>query len=164
MQPGFNATAAFRNFTREVRGEVSNLTAGVVDYVQNSTNQVIDNLGDGFDLDDFDLPPIDLDFDVDLPDMPEAVLSFTFDGMEIFMQLDTVLSGSASYALRLFTSNTPVGFGVGKELTMGVIFTVDLILSVDAEIDISTGVHIKLEDGVGINIPMFAKNVSNIAL
>ena len=56
------------------------------------------------------------------------------------------------------------GFGVGKELTLGVIFTVDLILSVDAAIDISTGVHIKLEDGVGINIPMFAKNVSNIMM
>lgn len=80
------------------------------------------------------------------------------------MEIDTILSGSATYTLNLYTSNTPIGFGVGKDLLVGVVFSIDLIISVDAEIDISTGFHIKLNDGIAIDIHMFDHDVSSITL
>ncbi|KAF7549659.1 hypothetical protein G7Z17_g6224 [Cylindrodendrum hubeiense] len=153
---------AFHNFTEDVKTEVEDLGAAVVDYIDEYIDSVATNVSDGIDLNDFDLPPIDLDFDIDLPEIPECQLQFRFDGMELYMLMDTVLSAGATYTLNLYTSNTPLGFAVGDSLEIGVIFSIDLILSVDGEIDISTGFHIKLEDGVTMDIAMFSKNVSSV--
>jgi hypothetical protein len=84
--------------------------------------------------------------------------------MELYMEIDTTLSGGATYTLNLYTSETAIGFTVGEDLLIGVIFSVDLILSVESEIDISSGFHIQLNDGVAIDIPMFDRNVSSITL
>jgi hypothetical protein len=84
--------------------------------------------------------------------------------MELYMLLDTILSAGTTYTLNLYSSISPIGLAVGDELQVGVIFSVDLILSVEAEIDISSGFHIKLEDGIAIDIPMFDQNVSSITL
>lgn len=70
----------------------------------------------------------------------------------------------ATYELNLFTSNTPIGIGAGKDLTLGVVFKMDLLLSVQGSVDISSGVHIKLDDGVGINIALFGDAVSKLVL
>lgn len=125
---------------------------------------MVTNLEDGIDSEDFDLPPIDFNFEVDLPEIPECRLEFQFDGLELYMLIDTVLSSSATYTLNLYTSNTPIGFAVGNDLQIGVTLSIDLILSADGEIDISTGFHIKLDDGVAINIAMFSKDVSSMTM
>jgi hypothetical protein len=158
----FNVSQAFHNVTSEIETEVGNITTEAIDYVENYVKSVITS--DGFHIDDFDFPPIQIDFDIDIPDIPECELRFQFDGMELYMQIDTILSGGATYALNLYTSETPIGFTVGEDLLIGVIFSVDLILSVESEIDISSGFHIQLNDGVAIDIPMFDQNVSSITL
>ncbi|KAH8734379.1 hypothetical protein BGZ61DRAFT_442472 [Ilyonectria robusta] len=158
----FNSSQAFHNFTEEVKTEIEDLGAAAVDYIETYIDKVAGNFSDGVDLDDFNLPPIDLDFDINLPEIPECQLQFRFDGLELYMLIDTVLSAGATYTLNLYTSNTPIGFAVGKNLEIGVIFSIDLILSVDGEIDISTGFHIKLEDGVTLDISMFSKDVSSV--
>lgn len=121
-------------------------------------------MSDGFDVDDFDFPPIDVNFDIDIPDIPECQLSFEFDGLELYMEVDTVLSVGATYTLNIYTSKSPIGFGVGDDLFVGVVFTVDLIISVDSQIDVSSGFHILLNDGIAIQIPIFSQNVSSITL
>ncbi|KAH7122187.1 hypothetical protein B0J13DRAFT_648409 [Dactylonectria estremocensis] len=158
----FNSSQAFDNFTEEVRTEIQEFGAAAVDYIEGRIRSVASNVSDGIDIDDFKLPPIDLDFDFDLPEIPECQLQLQFDGMELYMLIDTVLSVGSTYTLNLYTSQTAIGFAVGDSLEIGVIFSVDLILSVDGEIDISTGFHIKLEDGVAMNITMFSKEVSSI--
>ncbi|KAI1385464.1 uncharacterized protein F4822DRAFT_413106 [Hypoxylon trugodes] len=158
----FNATQAIQNFTSEVHDEISNVTGEVIDSVENYFKTVVNNLEDGFDLSDFDFPPINASFNVDVPDIPECHLQFNFDGLELYMLIDTVLSAGATYDLNLYSSNTPIGISAGKDLFLGVVFAIDLILSADAEIDISSGIHIKLEDGVGLDMTLFGQNVSSI--
>ena len=158
----FNASQAFQNLTSEIGTEVENITTTAIDYVENYVKTVITS--NGFHINDLAFPPIKVDFDIDVPDIPECELRFQFDGMELYMQTDTTLSGGATYTLNLYTSETPIGFKVSDELLIGVIFSVDLILSVESEIDISSGFHIQLKDGVAIDIPMFSHNVSSITL
>lgn len=159
-----NVGQAFSNVTAEIGEEFGNITTTFVDYAENYTQSVITGLGDGFDLEDFDFPPLDIDLDIDIPDIPGCELQFQFDGLELYMEIDTILSGGASYTINLYTSRTPIGFKLGDELTVGVIFSIDLILSVEAQIDISTGFHILLNDGIAIDLHMFDKNVSSITL
>lgn len=116
------------------------------------------------DFDGFDFPPFDVDFDIDLPKLPECNLRLQFDGLELYMEIDTILSGSATYTLNLYTSQTPIGFTVGTGLLVGVVFSIDLIVSVEAEVDISSGFHILLNDGIAIDIHMFDHDVSSITL
>ncbi|KAI1088314.1 hypothetical protein F5B19DRAFT_486056 [Rostrohypoxylon terebratum] len=158
----FNASQALSNFTSEVKTEVLNTTEQVIDSIEDYFPTVIHNLADGFDLDDFDFPPINTTFDIDLPDIPECHLQFQFDDLEMYFLIDTVLSAGATYNLNLFSSNTPIGISAGNDLFLGVVFSVDLILSVNAEIDVSSGFHIKLDDGVGLDMSLFGRNVSNI--
>lgn len=130
-------------------------------YVENVTTSLVT---DGFSISDFDFGPLNLDFDVKVPALPSADLKFQFDGMELYMEMNTVLASGATYTLNLYSSDTPIGFAVANDLLVGVVFSVDLILSVESEIDISTGFHIQLHDGIAIDIPMFDQNVSSITL
>ncbi|KAH7317955.1 hypothetical protein BKA65DRAFT_439132 [Rhexocercosporidium sp. MPI-PUGE-AT-0058] len=159
----FNSSQAFDKVISEIAGEIGNFSTAVVDYVQRTVNDTTTNiLKDGLDIDDLDFPPIDIDFDIDIPDIPECELEFQFDKLELYMQLDTILSIGATYTINLYTSSTPIGFAVGDDLMVGIVFTVDLILAVEAEIDISSGFHIQLNDGIVIRMPIFNHNVSSI--
>ncbi|KAI1453892.1 hypothetical protein F4805DRAFT_469739 [Annulohypoxylon moriforme] len=158
----FNASQAIQNFTSEIKQEVLNTTDQVIDSIEDYFPTVLHNLADGIDLDDFDFPPINITFDVDMPDIPECHLQFQFDDLELYILIDTVLSAGATYNLNLYSSNTPIGISAGNDLFLGVVFSVDLILSVNAEIDVSSGFHIKLDDGVGLDMSLFGSNVSNI--
>ena len=160
----FDAGQALKNFSSDVINEVGQLGGQVVDYIMDYVPDVATKMKDGFDLDDFDLPPAKFDFNVDVPEIPEFQLQFKFEDMELYMLIDTVLSSSATYNLNLYTSNTPIGLSVSKDLMIGVVLSIDLILSVNGEIDISTGFHIKLDEGVTIDISLFSDDVSKITL
>ncbi|KFY44515.1 hypothetical protein V494_01436 [Pseudogymnoascus sp. VKM F-4513 (FW-928)] len=161
VEGGFNFSEASDNVKSEIGAEIKNVTDTIVDYVVESAKDVTDSVLHG-DFDGFDFPPFDIDFDIDVPKLPECNLRFQFDDLELYMEIDTILSGSATYTLNLYTSNTPIGFGVGKELLLGVVFSIDLIISVEAEVDISSGFHIQLNDGIAIDIHMFDHEVSDI--
>jgi hypothetical protein len=157
----FNASQAFQNFTSQVKDDVNQVTSNVITYVENK----FEALGTAFShLRDVDFPTVPFQTDIQVPSIPECNLRFEFDGLELYMELDTTLSGGASYSLRLYESESPLGFSAGPDLDIGIIFTIDLLLSVEAEIDISSGFHILLKDGVAIDIPMFSKNISSITL
>ncbi|KAF4963509.1 hypothetical protein FSARC_8488 [Fusarium sarcochroum] len=160
--PDFNISRAFNNLIDEVGDEIRNLGDEAADYVAEYIDEVTDDLDDGVDIEDFELPPMDFNIDIDLPEIPEFRLQFQFDDLEIYMLIDTVLSAGATYTLNLYTSTTPAGFAVRDNLEIGVIFTVDLILAVEGEINISSGFHLKLDDGVRFELGIFSKEVSDI--
>ncbi|KAI1344488.1 hypothetical protein F5Y15DRAFT_424631 [Xylariaceae sp. FL0016] len=162
IDEGFNASQELSNFTSSFVDEIGNITDTVSDYIEDYLDDVVDDLQDGFDLDDFDLPPMNVSFDLDVPDIPECRLHVEFDDLELYMLLDTVLSTGVTYEINLYSSNTPVGLSVSSDMFVGVIFAVDLILSADAEVDISSGMHIKIDDGLALDIAMFGQNVSDI--
>ncbi|PVH73717.1 hypothetical protein DL98DRAFT_594767 [Cadophora sp. DSE1049] len=78
------------------------------------------------------------------------------------MQLDTILSSGDTYTINVYTSKTPIGLVAEDDLVIGIVFTVDLIIAVETEIDISSGFHIQLIDGIAINVPIFNINVSSV--
>lgn len=158
----FDAGKALNKTVASVFNTVDNFTQEVEDYFEDYFKGVATNLDDGVDWHDFAFPPLNYTFDMDIAPIDDVTLNFMFDDMELYLELNTVLGAGATYELNLFTSNTPIGIGVGKDLTLGVVFKVDLLLSVQGEIDISSGLHIKLDDGVGIDIALFSDAVSNI--
>ncbi|KAL5409184.1 hypothetical protein PMIN03_006114 [Paraphaeosphaeria minitans] len=158
----FDAGEALNKTIASVFTTVDNFTQEVEDYFEDYFKGVASNLDDGIDWHDFAFPPLNYSFDMDIKPIDDVTLNFMFDDMELYLELNTVLAAGATYELNLFTSNTPIGVGVGKGLMLGVVFKVDLLLSVQGEIDISSGLHIKLDDGVGIDIALFSHAVSNI--
>jgi len=130
----------------------------------NYTDNVVKKLKDGVNAKNFTFPTFPLAFDINVPEIEEANLRFQFDGMELYLEMDTVLTGGAAYEINLYTSNSPIGISVGPSLTLGVTLQVDLILEVDGQIDISSGFHVKLDDGVAMDITMFGDTVSNMIL
>ena len=113
-------------------------------------------------IDDFQSPTIaNVSFDLNVQGIPETTLQLQFDGLELYVELDTTLSLGATYTINLFTPETPIAITV-PGMDLGVWFVLDLILVADGEIDISNGFHIKLDDGVQIKIAMFANNASDI--
>ncbi|PSN75564.1 hypothetical protein BS50DRAFT_43158 [Corynespora cassiicola Philippines] len=161
----FNISEIVDQTITEVKGEIQNVTEEIEKQLDGYLDTVTDNFSDGIDLSDFsnfELPTFNYSFDVDVPAIPECNLKFGFDELEMYVQLNTILSLGATYTLNLYSSNTPVGISVGKNLEFGVIFSVDLILSAEGEIDISSGFHLKLDDGVHINLPLFSNEIADI--
>ncbi|RYP89694.1 hypothetical protein DL770_004182 [Monosporascus sp. CRB-9-2] len=142
--------------------KVENITDTTFEWVTNSTGEVFDKLLDGPDSSDFDVPPLELDFNIEYPDIPECSLRFQFDGLELYLMLNTVLSGNVDYTLSLYTSNTLAGLSLSSDTFVGVIFSVDLLLSTSADIDFTSGIHIKVDDGVAIELSLFGNNISSI--
>ncbi|KAK7452488.1 hypothetical protein Landi51_04376 [Colletotrichum acutatum] len=154
----FNATKVATEIGNEFEETFDNITT----YAKNYVSGVMDNLSDGLDADDFDFPPLNITFDLDVPSFPEASLGFGFEDLEIYMQLDTTLSAGLSYTLNLYTSTTPLGSKIGDDLLLGVVFSIDLILSVESELQMSSGFHLRMDDEVGFDIALFSKNVSSV--
>ncbi|KAF3913401.1 hypothetical protein ABW20_dc0108588 [Dactylellina cionopaga] len=164
ISESFNATQAFDELESEVRTAFENVTDTTISYVKDYVSGVSKKLEDGFDLDDFNLPPIDVDFNIDVPAIPECQLRFQFDEMDLYVALDTAFTAGITYTLNLYTSETPIGISIGSNLFLGVVVEVDLILSSETEINISSGFHIKLDDGAALEIPLFGDKISQTIL
>lgn len=156
----FNATKVAKDIGNEFEETFDNITTYAKDYVSG----VAKKLADGFDADDFDFPPLNITFDVPVPEFPQCKLGFGFDDFEMYMELDTTLSAGLTYTLNLYTSTTPLGSRIGDDLLLGVVFSIDLILSVETEVQMTSGFHIKMDDSVNFDMTLFSKNVSSVAL
>ncbi|KAF3191940.1 hypothetical protein TWF788_004133 [Orbilia oligospora] len=156
----FNLTETFNNFTEQVGTQVGNVSDVAVEYVRNYTSNVARNLADGFDLDDLDLPPLDIDFNIDIPQIPECTLRFQFDELELYVELNTVFSAGITYTLNLYASKTQFGVQISPRLFFGAVVVVDLILSAEAEISITSGFHIRIDDGAELKLGLFADEVA----
>lgn len=158
-----NASQLFHEYLNNVESDVKDITSqaktDIETYLENETKDITD-----LHFHDLSYPTIPLNFSLDILPIPQCHLTFQFDGLELYMLLDTTLTAGATYTLNLYTSDTPIGFAIGDDLQLGVIFAMDLILDVDAEIDITSGFHIKLDDGLALDITVFDTDVANIAL
>jgi hypothetical protein len=158
----FNATQAFDNIINETKTDFDNIESSAVDYIKDTIKNMTEN--EDFNFDDFSPPTLsNVTFNLDVQGIPEALLQLQFDGLELYVQLDATFSAGATYTVNLFTPETPLAITV-PGMDIGVWFVLDLILDANAEIDMSSGFHIKLDDGVQVNIAMFANNASDINL
>jgi hypothetical protein len=161
-----NLTQALHSVISSVGSFVENFTKAAVDDIANITKtEVGDFLTTGhIDVDELRMPTLNYSFNVDVQGIPECHLHFGFDELELYMLLETTLTTGGSYQLSLYKSESEIGVAVGDELELGVFFTIDLLIDVEDELDMSNGFHIKLDNGAAININMFDTNVSSIAM
>jgi hypothetical protein len=89
-------------------------------------------------------------------------LKFGFEELELFMQVSTMLAANSSYTIPLFGSSDVEADFV--EFDFGVYFTVDLILDVGRPLDMTSGIHLKLDDGILIGIDLFGDKPSDIIM
>lgn len=157
MEDTYNTTAT------SVQNNIEQLASNITSYLDNYTDSVMTNLTDGIDWSDFNLPTFPYEFDLAIPPMPACHLQFQFDGLEMYMAVETVLSAGATYELNLYSSTTFLGLAVDP-VQFGLVLQVDLILAIDGEIDISSGIHIKLDDGVTMNIDLFGSSVNELVV
>lgn len=110
----------------------------------------------------YDLPRPNIDFNLDIGGFPDTILDVQFKDTEIYVELGITLSSGLTYSLNLYSSKQ---FGVEiNSVLVGVVASIDLILSVEAEIEIETGFHIKLDDTVGMRLALFADEASHLTL
>lgn len=114
-------------------------------------------------LDDIEeLPPPEIDFNLDLK-LPEYHVDVNLTDVEIYMEIDTVIADGITYTFNIYQSKTLAGVALGNGLLLGAVFSVDLIFSVNAQIDIQSGFHIHF-DNVRTQIELFGKEASGLDL
>ena len=87
---------------------------------------------------------------------PSVKLSFS--GVEAYVDMDIAVTAGATYAINLFTSQSPIGLGF-PGLSVGVVFYVDLVFSLSSEIDLSGGFYVKVADGAFLEASVFGGEV-----
>ncbi|KAL2784450.1 hypothetical protein BJX66DRAFT_344015 [Aspergillus keveii] len=151
----FNLTTAISSLGDEIQNVTSSALDQLSDFAENATRAVIDavdfDIDDGFEFDDLDFPTwptLDLDFDLDeiVEGFPDVHAQFEFMDLELYLELDSV-----------------AGFKI-PGLEAGALFKVDLVLMAEAEIDISSGFHVKLDQGLLLDFALFEKDVGGITL
>jgi len=166
----FNASTAIQSLANQTETEIKNLSSNVITAFETYFENIIDDFNvTDFDVDEllFDLrqfPTVNSSFELDFPSIPECTLSLGFDDFELYMDMEIILIGNTSYTLNMYSTETPVGIRLGNDLTLGLVFSVDLVLTADVDLDISTGFHLKLDDGLALEIALFSRNVSDITL
>lgn len=148
----FNSTLAISDIESEVEA--------IIDDAWNYTKSEYLELIEG---DNIRPPTFDLDFNLDnITGFTDVHVQLEFDDLELCFDFDTKLQGG-TWKINFFTSETPAGFDVPDlDLEVGAVFSVDLILIADTDIDIGSGIHIKLDDGVMLDLQMFKNDVSSI--
>lgn len=109
-----------------------------------------------------ELPPPDIDFNLDLK-LPEYNVDVSLADVDIYMEIDTVLAKGITYTFKIYQSETLAGVALGNGLLLGAVFSVDLIFSVNGQIDIQSGFHIHF-DNVRTQIDLFGDEASDLNL
>lgn len=108
-------------------------------------------------------PTVDVDFGLsDLVPVPEYQFSLTLDELDLFVQTQMTVSGSATYTLNLYTSESILGLREGNDLELGVVLTADLILSANGSLELESGFHLRMDEGLTLTVDLFGRNVSEI--
>ena len=93
----------------------------------------------------------------------EPVVRLEFDSVEAYVDLDISMSAGATYAVNLFTSETPAGLGF-PGLSIGLVFYVDLVFSLTDVIDLEAGFTARLADDAYVEASIFGGDITDHSL
>ncbi|TWU78601.1 hypothetical protein ED733_004593 [Metarhizium rileyi] len=150
----FNRTKVYN----DVKSEAKTTLREIKRYAEEVLIGNLNNLAESRDR----VPPPQIDFNVDL-DFPGYDLEIEFDDIELYVQLSTVVSSGLTYTLPLYSSKN-LGIALGPKFLLGAVFSFVLVLSVDDELDIDSGFHIKLDKKMTMKIALFAKEASHLQI
>lgn len=155
------------NLTKAVHSiasELDNATTKAWDEVKDYVEDVAKDVGHFHFHDLPAFPTLDVDFNLNkTAGLPPVDAHFEFDNLELYMDFDLKLDAGTYYTFRLFTSETPAGFAI-PGLEAGALFKASLILMTESAINIQSGVHLKLDDGLAMDLELFNKKVSGLTL
>jgi hypothetical protein len=169
----FDLGGTLSNVTKQLGTELKNLTETTVDSLGDIAKNFLQEIKDAavkqtaFEIEDvlnFDNLHIDTDIDIDLPPLPEVQLLMQIDHLDLYMAIDTTISAHATLTIPLYKSQSVVGISSGDDLEIGLLATMDLILSAEGEITLRSGFHLLLEKPIGFSLALFSNNVSDIIL
>ncbi|KAJ5088732.1 hypothetical protein N7456_012348 [Penicillium angulare] len=160
---GFNFTEAVGGIEGEIKTTAHEAVEILEDYVDGLAEEVVNAIKSQDD--DVVWPTPDINFNIDnITSFKDAHIHLEFDDLELYLGIDTKLPGY-SHTINLYTSETPAGFSLlNEDVQVGVILSIDLILIADAEIDIESGIHVKLEYGVTFDLDMFETDLSSVTI
>ncbi len=90
----------------------------------------------------------------------DPVVRLDFTGVEAYVSLAVDVSAGATYAVNLFTSDSPIGLGF-PGLSIGVVFYVDLVFSLTEEIELEGGFYVKLADDAFLEASVFGGAITD---
>ncbi|KKO99844.1 hypothetical protein THAR02_08037 [Trichoderma harzianum] len=159
-QGEFNVSAAIGQAKDSFENTFNNLTHWAKDFAEDALDNftITDIKGTFNKIGEIGPPPIDLNLDLKLPEYNVAV---NLTDLEIYMEIDTILAASMTYTFNIYQSETIVGVALDKDFLLGAVFSIDLIFSVDSEIDIRSGFHVRF-DNIITQIALFSEEASKI--
>ncbi|CAK4030554.1 Hypothetical predicted protein [Lecanosticta acicola] len=117
---------------------------------------------DGVQIEDLLPPNVNVSFEQNFTSpIPDTTVTFRFDDLDLYLELETILNASASYTLPLI-AGAATNINLDGTLKPGAFFNVDLILEVDGSLDITSGLHIKVDDHVALDMQLFGHEASGI--
>ncbi|KAK6432713.1 hypothetical protein LTR95_011116 [Oleoguttula sp. CCFEE 5521] len=158
------------DFTQLVNQTIEEITGGIANITDSFWNQTKawgEHEGTEFALgqwDELTLPTYN-QTSLELPNLrslPNTTLIFGFGGVELFLELKTSPS-KLKYQLPIVSKilMPDTGFQIGGQ-SLGIFFSIDLIVTVNAQVDITSGIHMKVGDGAALHVDLFGTNVSEI--
>ncbi|ERS98539.1 hypothetical protein HMPREF1624_05324 [Sporothrix schenckii ATCC 58251] len=160
-----NLSSIAHEFVHDIVNITETFFDDIFQYVKNETKTVVHEIVHHEPIEDifhnFTRPDIDFDLK-DLTPLPEYQFLLTLDKIDLFVQLDLVVTAATSYTVNLFTSETDFGIRKGDDLELGVVLTVDLILSASGVVDLEGGFHLRMDEGLSLQVDLFGHNVSEI--
>lgn len=151
------------NTAMELDNTIKTITDTVIGELKNATEADFVDMR-RLDFDAMTLPTFhNVDLNTSFAPLPNTTFVFGFGGVELFLQLKTTVS-ALKYQIPLVNMVVP---DLGLQLLdeqVGLFFSMDLIFTVDAEIDITSGVHIKIADGAELHAKLFGSDVSKVVL
>ncbi|KAI1171777.1 hypothetical protein F4777DRAFT_582571 [Nemania sp. FL0916] len=97
-----------------------------------------------------DLSDIDITDPGDIFD--DSMLGLTFNGVGATINLDIAAEASKEITLPLFKTETPIGIA-GPGFTVGVVFSVDIVLTITGTVDTQGGFKVAIPSGSSFMIP-----------
>jgi hypothetical protein len=93
-------------------------------------------------------------------DIIKPVVRLEFNEVEAYIDLDLKASASATYAVTLFSTESPVGLGL-PDLDVGLVFSLDLVFSVSAFVDLQGGFYVKLANDAYLDTDLFGGAIAD---
>jgi hypothetical protein len=84
--------------------------------------------------------------------------------MELYLELDAVITASTEHTFTLLKSKTGIGYGSADNFELGVVAVLNLIVKLEGGVDMSCGFQIKVDGGTTLDIALFGENVSRMVL
>jgi hypothetical protein len=89
----------------------------------------------------------------------ECRLRVGFEALDVYMDLQTTLAAAATYTIPIYKHG--LEFNV-SEVQLDVGFSLDLVLSVEAAVVIGHGFHLRFDEGLFVELNLFADEVGTL--